>query len=616
MEYGLVRVSALRPEVRAGEVERNVASCLEVARRASNRGSLLNVAPECCLTGYSCEDLFFNANLLARAKEGLAAFAAATAELYGVYVVGLPVAWNGRLYNAAAVCAGGNLWGLVTKTFLPGSCEFYDPRWFVSGKGVRGEVLGARLGSDVLFEAEGICFGVELCEDLWAPSPPSGDLALGGAEVILNPSASPELSGKADYRRGLVESQSARLVAGYVYSGAGCGESSTDLVFGGHGLIAENGRLLAESVRFGFEPAVTTADLDVELLRHERLLNSGFRQTRIQLDRIPVSFAAKPPHPGNLLRPVSPTPFAADAKACEEVLAIQSTGLAIRMRNSGIRRLVLGLSGGLDSTLALIVSLEALRRLGEGHENLLCLTMPSFATGSTTLGLVKGLCQRLSVPLEEIHIEQVCALRFGLLGHDGCTPDITYENVQARERTQLLLDKANQIGALLVGTGDLSELALGWCTYGGDHLSHYGVNAGVPKTLVRAIVAWYARRSPAREILERILELPITPELIPGQETERSVGPYELHDFFLYCLMRYGFSAPKISFLARHAFRDRYTGEEIAHWLKVFLRRFATQQFKRSCLPDGPKVGSINLSPRGDWRMVSDLSPSALGADA
>ncbi len=676
-ELGWFRVAAAVPPVRAGAVRANVDEMLALARDAAAEGVELLVFPELCVTGYTCADLFHQETLLDAADTELARFLKGTAKLEMLILAGAPVTAGGLLYNAAVVCQGGKILGVVPKSFLPNAREFYEQRWFASGAEIADAavvVAGQEVpfGTDLLFSADsagGPVVGVELCEDLWSPQPPSTRQALAGASVICNLSASNELVGKAPYRRALVAQQSARCLAGYVYASAGVGESSTDLVFGGHCLIAENGRTLAESARFETDPTLTVADLDVMFLRHERRQSQTFvkaaelarRQagasafTEIVFDAAPVP--AGPPRRTPVRLPFVPTDSAERGERCAEIFAIQSSGLATRLRHCGAKNAVIGLSGGLDSTLALLVTVEAFERAGLKRDGILGVTMPGFGTTERTLGNVKKLAKQLGVRLETIDIRAACAQHLKDLGHDGVTGDVTYENSQARERTQLLMDKANQTGGLVVGTGDLSELALGWCTYNGDHMSMYGVNAGVPKTLVKYLIQWVAshKETPAAAaVLEDILDTPISPELLPpdargriAQKTEGVLGPYELHDFFLYEMVRRGSPPEKILALAVQAFgaaaENAETGNSklgrrkaaassvrarpcssmnvrvagqvstyaepfIRDCLKRFLTRFFAHQFKRSCLPDGPKVGSICLSPRGDWRMPSDAS--------
>ena len=642
---GYVRVAAASPRLRVGAVEHNVDAVLELAKQAAAQEATVAVFPELCLTAYTCGDLFHQAVLLDAAEQGLERLRQSTAELACVLVVGLPIRHEGRLFNCAAVLQAGRILGMVPKQYLPVYNEYYEPRWFAAAdsaiqKTVRICDESIPFGNDLLFETESgpeLVFGIELCEDLWAPIPPSSRLALGGATLLLNPSVSNELVAKAEYRRELVRQQSARCLAAYVYVSAGFGESTTDLVFGGHALVAENGALLAEGDRFVTASQLTLADVDAAFLRHERRHNMTFsaavqrehvptgEMSPRALRRVPFALPALSAPPDVLLRQINPRPFVpADPdtrrERCEEVFSIQSTGLATRLAHTGCRDVVIGLSGGLDSTLALLVAVDAFRRLNLELAGIHGITMPGFGTTDRTRNNVDRLCECLAVPLEAVDIRPACRRHFQDIGHDGRTPDVTFENVQARERTQVLMDKANMLGGLVIGTGDLSELALGWCTYNGDHMSMYAVNTGVPKTLVRFLIEYVAdRRLPqARDVLADVLDTPISPELLPpdkdgeiAQKTEDTIGPYELHDFFLYQTVRRGAPPEKVLYLAERAFTGRWARSEIRKWLGVFLRRFFAQQFKRSCLPDGPKVGSVALSPRGDWRMPSDAVPDA-----
>ncbi len=642
---GYIRVAAAAPRLRVGAVGRNVAAVLELAQRAEARGAGLVVFPELCLTAYTCGDLFHQSTLLDAAEQGLERLRRASEKLACLLTVGLPVRHEGRLFNCAAVLQAGRVLGVVPKQYLPAYNEYYEPRWFAPADSATRENVrlcgeSVPFGPDLLFECREtpeFTFGVELCEDLWAPIPPSSRLALGGALLLLNPSVSNELVAKAEYRRELVRQQSARCLAAYIYVSAGFGESTTDLVFGAHSLIAENGVLLTEGPRFQTGPTLTVTDVDAAFLLHERRHNMTFsaavghelrsggpsRNAPGKLRRVPFCGPTGDVPPADLLRRVNPHPFVpADPEKrrerCEEVFSIQSTGLATRLAHTGGNAVVLGLSGGLDSTLALLVAVDAFRRIDLAISGIHAVTMPGFGTTERTRHNVDRLCDCLAVPLEAVDIRPACRQHFQDIGHDGETPDIAFENVQARERTQVLMDKANMLGALVVGTGDLSELALGWCTYNGDHMSMYSVNAGVPKTLVRYLIEYVAeqRLPEARDVLRDILDTPISPELLPpdgkgeiAQKTEDTIGPYELHDFFLYHTVRRGAPPEKVLALACRAFEDRYDRATVHRWLSVFLRRFFAQQFKRSCLPDGPKVGSVALSPRGDWRMPSDALP-------
>ncbi|MFW5894014.1 MAG: NAD(+) synthase [Verrucomicrobiota bacterium] len=637
------RVGAAVPRTRVADVASNVASMVDLAGEAAQHECDLVVFPELSLTSYTCGELFQQRVLLDAVRRGLRTFAHRTSELPPAFVVGLPLEVDGRLFNVAAVVQGGRVLGLVPKSYVPGYNEYYEHRWFSVGPDAVSDAVELRqqdasatpvpFGVDLLFanSATGAVFGIELCEDLWAPVPPSSTLAMEGALIIANPSASNELVGKADYRRDLVRQQSARTMSGYVYAAAGPGESTTDLVFGGHAVVAENGRALIDSERFVRTPHVDVADIDLELLRNQRLQNLTFAQNAArhglqcpQPRHIPFEVAeraADPVHRDINATPFVPADIARREERCREIFAIQSTALATRMEAAGLSKAILGLSGGLDSTLALLVTAEAFARLERPLEDIRAITMPGFGTTEQTLGNVQGLCDALRIPLQTIDIRDACRQHFKDLEHDETTHDVTFENTQARERTQILMDKANQLGGLVVGTGDLSELALGWCTYNADHMSMYSVNCGVPKTLVRYLVEYVADhwgRDEVREVLQNVLETPISPELLPAddqgliaQKTEEAIGPYELHDFFLYNTVRCGFGPRKILALAEFAFGARYEREELRSWLTVFIKRFFSQQFKRSCLPDGPKVGTVGLSPRGDWRMPSDASANS-----
>ncbi len=637
---GFARVAVVSPELRVADVEYNTQAICAALREAAARGCRLALFPELCLTGYSCGDLFFQALLLARARAALATVDAAAAEADIAAVVGLPLAVDGRLFNCTAFIAGGRVLGLVPKTYLPSTNEFYEARWFTSGRlcpvgTVILDGIETPIGTDLLFAAEDLpefVAGIEVCEDLWAVNPPSGDLALAGATVLLNGSASNELLGKVEYRRDLVRQQSARCLAAYLYAGAGATESTTDTVWAGHSLVAENGALLAETERFRFDTVMAVADVDVNRLALERIKNSAFGQAAagvppLRTIKFTLPGAARAAATTDLLRPgLSRTPFVpADAERraqhCQEIFAIQATGLARRLRHTGSQAAVIGVSGGLDSTLALLVTAKAFDRVGLPRSNIVAITMPGFGTTSRTRGNAERLAELLGVTLRVIPIADAVRGHFRDIGHDETIHDITYENAQARERTQILMDVGNQVGGFVVGTGDLSELALGWATFNGDHISMYHVNAGVPKTLVRYLVAWAADAEFSGEaagVLHDIVATPISPELLPlgqggdlAQKTEDAIGPYELHDFFLYYTVRFQFAPRKVYALALHAFTGAHPAEVILRWLRVFYGRFFSQQYKRSAMPDGPKVGSVALSPRGDWRMPSDASAAA-----
>jgi len=601
------------------------------------------VFPELALTGYTAGDLFFSLRtLVAGAERALGRLLAKTADWPMVIAVGLPVAVDSQLFNGAAVLQAGRLLGIVPKSFLPGYKEYYEERWFSSAReAVRSDVRVASqevpFGTDLLFALEsepGVILAVEICEDLWVPIPPSSDHAVAGATVLLNLSASIDLVGKADYRRELVKQQSGRTISAYVLANCGVHESTTDVVFGGHLLVAEDGTILAEGERFRRDGSLVVTDVDTERLQVERVRLTSFSDAIHRLSRTYRRVALAPipaSDPLRLVRRVDPHPFVPSDPAtlderCEEIFAIQSAGLAKRLEHTGIARVTLGLSGGLDSTLALLVCVRTFDLIGLPRKQILAVTMPGFGTTGRTLESARALASALGVSLREIDIRAACTQHIKDIGLDpGDTRSVTYQNLQARERTQVLMDLANKESAIVVGTGDLSELALGFCTFAGDHIAMYNVNGSVPKTLVRQLVrrvASHHSSGPERQVLQRVLDTPVSPELTPPQAdgtieqlTETIVGPYELHDFFLWALLRLGAGPRKILFLARTAFEDRYDEATIRRWLKSFLTRFFEQQFKRSVLPDGPKVGSVSLSPRGDWRMPSDASKAAWLAD-
>ena len=648
MEYGFVRVGACVPSVRVGDVSFNEQELARCVRLAAREGVELLVMPELCLTGYTCQDLFSQSLLIEAAARALKQLCEDTADCALTFVVGLPVAVKEGLLNAAAVVRQGCVAGIVPKTYLPTYKEFYEGRWFVSGSAITTTSWqGIPVGTKQLFAVGEALVGVELCEDLWAPTPPSSALCRAGADIICNLSATNELICKHDYLCSLLASQSARSLCGYVYASAGWGESTQDVVYAGNGLIYENGHLLAASRRFAYEPQMVVSEIDIERLRNERRVNSSWRAHMVCSheggsggDDYPCRPA--PPFPTeketatpSLHRHISPHPFIPGAQIlrerCHEILAIQTMGLARRAEHTHARTLVVGVSGGLDSTLALLVCSKVCDALGRPRTDILAVTMPGFGTTGRTHANACELAAQLGATFREIPIAQAATQHLQDIGHDLQTHDITYENAQARERTQVLFDIANQTGGLVIGTGDLSELALGWATYNGDHMSSYAVNVSVPKTLVRYLVEYVASESTGtlKTTLEDICATPVSPELLPpqsdgtiAQKTEEKVGPYELHDFFLYYTLRHGFSPRKILFLALQAFTQagsempseqrsvmeagHYSEDQIKYWLRVFYRRFFSQQFKRSCLPDGPKVGSVCLSPRGDWRMPSD----------
>ncbi len=629
MRDGFVKVAAVTPEVRVADVAFNVDACVAAASRACTEdGASVVVLPELAITGYTCEDLFWQDALLDAAERGLADFAARTEDLDALLLVGVPVRVNAKLYNCCAAVSSGTILGVVPKRHIPTYNEFYEGRHFVPGTAdvvpidVAGQ-LDVPFGMSQLFACEELpelVVAAEICEDLWVPEPPSIRHAQAGATLVCNLSASNALVGKADYRRELVRGQSARLVCGYVYASAGTGESTQDLVFSGHDLVAENGRLLAEGVPFGDGRALS--EVDVRQLAAERRRMSTFQTVAnaAQLD-YHVSRFTLDVHHVHLTRWVDPHPFvpsdaARRAERCEDVFSIQAHGLAKRLAHTHSRRAVIGLSGGLDSTLALLVAVRAFDLLGLPRDGVIAVTMPGFGTTDRTYNNACELARTVGAELREIGIAASVRQHFADIGHDESVHDVTYENAQARERTQILMDVANQEGGLVIGTGDLSELALGWATYNGDHMSMYAVNASVPKTLVRHLVRYVADTCgnvAEKDVLLDVLDTPVSPELLPAtgdgqiaQRTEDLVGPYELHDFFLYEVLRHGAGPRKVFRLARHALGETYDDETILSWLKVFYRRYFAQQFKRSCLPDGPKVGSAAVSPRGDLRMPSD----------
>ena len=635
MKDGFIRVAAgtLHPVV--ADTAANTAEILRRIDEADAAGVQLLVLPELCVTGYTCGDLFYSRLLQQAAVDALGTVCRHTAGLYPVVVTGLPLKWNGKLYNVAAVLRDGKILGVVPKTHLPNYGEFYEKRQFSSGADVpHGEQIAlcgqtVPFGTDLLFchdELPDYVFGVEICEDVWATVPPSDMLARAGALIVVNPSASDEVVGKAGYRRLLISSTSARQVAGYVYVNAGPEESTQDMVFSRHHLIAENGTLLAENLPFA-DQTLLTAEIDTGRLSAERHRIGSFVPENTAAVR-PIAFS-QPVRTLELTRAIDKSPFVPPddvrvAERAEQILQIQSYGLKKRIAHVHAKTAVVGISGGLDSCLALLVMVRAMDLLQRPRTDIVAVTMPCFGTTVRTHDNACALCRCLGVTLHEVDIAASVMQHFADIGHDPAVHDVTYENGQARERTQVLMDIANQTGGILVGTGDLSELALGWATYNGDHMSMYGVNASVPKTLVRYIVRYAASQADAAlsAVLNDILDTPVSPELLPAegdgtiaQKTEDLVGPYELHDFFLYHLLRFGSAPGKIRRMARRAFADDYDGETIDKWLRVFLRRFFTQQFKRSCMPDGPKVGSATLSPRGDWRMPSDASFALWMAD-
>ena len=637
MYNGFIKVAAAIPGVKVADCNSNLQQIEALMVKAEGLGVEVVCFPELCITGYTCQDLFQQQLLQEEAEEALLRLVEFSRNLSLTAIVGVPLVFGGsRLLNCGAVIQRGRICGLVPKTFIPNYKEFYEQRWFTSASQLPdGSMLrfcgqNVQVGSRLLFELGNCTFGLEICEDLWAPVSPGSELALGGADIVFNLSASNELVGKSAYLRELVKGQSARTLSGYVYVGSGFGESTQDLVFSGRAYIAENGHIQEEADRFSLSEQLIVSEIDVERLRAERGVNTTYRTQAGQFANqhffcVEMEPAELPAERFTLTRKVAALPFVPSGseldERCEEILCIQSEGLAQRIRHTGAKTVVVGISGGLDSTLALLVCVHAFDRLGMDRKGIIGITMPGFGTTDRTYNNAIDLMKGLGVTIREINIREACEVHFRDLGHDVSVHDVTFENGQARERTQILMDAANQTGGFVVGTGDLSELALGWATYNGDHMSMYGVNVSIPKTLVRHLVEWVANNVAdkySRETLEDIVNTPISPELIPAdeegeivQKTEDLVGPYVLHDFFLYYVLRFGFRPAKIFYLACHAFdgtngTEKYAPEIIKKWLTVFFRRFFSQQFKRSCLPDGPKVGSCSLSPRGDWRMPSD----------
>lgn len=622
MRDGFIKVAAVSPKIRVADTAYNSKVICEGIREAAREGAKVIVFPELSITGYTCGDLFLQETLLAGALEGLREIMTFTEGQDAIVFVGFPFAYNGKIYNASAALKGGRLLGIIPKTYLPAYGEFYETRYFA--RAMEETLTVSCLGQETLFgtkllfaceEMRELVIGTEICEDLWTPEPPGIRHARNGATVLVNLSASNETTGKEDYRRALVCGQSARLLCGYIYASAGEGESTQDVVYSGHNMIAENGRLLKEAPRFVNE--ITLSEIDVQRLVAERRRITTFELREDGYRRIPFSLIMEETA---LTRTIKALPFVPSDEAdrqrrCAEILAIQAAGLKKRMEHTNCKTAVVGISGGLDSALALLVAVRAFDLLGLAHEGIKAVTMPGFGTTDRTYDNAVQLIRSLGADFREIDIKEAVQLHFRDIGHDVSAHDVTYENSQARERTQILMDVANKENGMVIGTGDLSELALGWATYNGDHMSMYGVNASVPKTLVRHLVRFYADTcgdETLRRVLYDVLDTPVSPELLPpedgriSQETENIVGPYELHDFYLYHMLREGCPPKKIYRLAKEAFSGVYDNETILKWEKIFFRRFFAQQFKRSCLPDGPKIGSVAVSPRGDLRMPSD----------
>ncbi len=625
MKDGFIKAAALTPKVRVADAKYNGAQIREMITKAAEDGVQVLVFPELCITGYTCGDLFSQKILLDEAKKQLLHIAKHTTGLSVIVFVGLPIVFKGKLYNVAAAVSGGEVLGLVPKKNIPNYNEFYEKRYFTEGMEEPEDIeleedVSVPIGTNLLFactQVPDLKIAAEICEDLWVPAPPSIRHALAGATVIANLSASDEITGKAGYRRDLVCGQSGRLYCGYIYASAGLGESTQDVVYAAHNMIAENGSILAEAKRFANETVVT--DLDLERVMHDRIQKTTFSYSDEYYEEIPFDLEMQETE---LIRSIDPSPFVPKNMAdrnerCDEILNIQAMGLVKRLEHTNAKTAVIGISGGLDSTLALLVTVRAFDILGLPREGVKAITMPGFGTTDRTYDNAVSLIRDLGTTFREIPIRDAVTGHFKDIGHDINNHDVTYENSQARERTQILMDVANQCGGMVIGTGDLSELALGWATYNGDHMSMYGVNGSIPKTLVRHLIRYYADTCEDEKlaaVLYDVLDTPVSPELLPPKEgqisqvTEDIVGPYELHDFFLYQVLRFGFSPKKILRLAKIAFDGEYEDETILKWLNTFYRRFFSQQFKRSCLPDGPKVGSVAVSPRGDLRMPSDAS--------
>lgn len=633
MDYGYIKVAAAVPSVKVADIDYNLQQIENIIAVEEGKGVEIIVFPEFSLTGYTCQDLFQQQVLLEDAEAAVLRLKEFTRQLDIICIVGLPVEAGNILLNCAAVIQKGELLAIIPKTYLPNYAEFYEKRWFASAVQLKPTEINYA-GSKILITNEptliqtwhGVKFGVEICEDVWAPTPPSNHLAPAGADLIFNLSASDELIGKNAYLKQLLSQQSARLMCGYIYASSGFGESTQDVVYGGNGLIYENGNLLSQTERFSLDAQVVSAQIDVEKLRVERRTNSTFVTAQQNREARIINCHSTELRDFTLEREINPLPFIPKSKdmqnSCEEIFSIQVMGLAKRLVHTWSQKVVVGISGGLDSTLALLVCVKTFDKLGYDRKGIIGVTMPGFGTTDRTYNNAMTMMQNLGITILEIPIRDAVIQHFKDIDHDINNHDVTYENSQARERTQILMDLANKYGGMVVGTGDLSELALGWATYNGDHMSMYAVNASVPKTLIKYLVRYVADtevNEQAKIALYDIIDTPISPELIPAdelgnikQKTEDLVGPYELHDFFLYYLMRYGFRPRKIFKLAQHAFdgsnetAGKYDDETIKKWLQTFIRRFFNQQFKRSCLPDGPKVGSVSLSPRGDWRMPSD----------
>ncbi|MCT4543594.1 MAG: NAD(+) synthase [Vallitalea sp.] len=630
---GFIRVASATPSIKVADVNFNTNEIIKLIDSALSNDVSILVFPELCMTGYTCADLFFQETLLESSLENLNKLTTYSTGKNILFVVGIPLKYKNALYNCAAVISNGKILGVIPKTYIPNYNEFYEQRWFSSSETIINDnitIEGQKIpfGSSILFQHSDnkhLCIGVEICEDLWSPIPPSTIHSINGATIILNPSASNDLVGKSSYRKALVSSQSAKTITSYVYSSAGFGESTTDVVFGGHCLIYENGTKLKENKRFMLKSNLIYSDIDIDRLMIDRIKMNTYSNhltTQFNTKYTIIPFDLALIEHNNIERYIDPQPFVPNniekrSNRCKEIFSIQTLGLAKRITHIGCDKVIVGISGGLDSTLALLVCAMTYDLLGRDRKNIIGVTMPGFGTTDRTYNNAISLMNHLGVTIKEIPIKESCLVHFKDIEHNPDNHNTTYENVQARERTQILMDLSNKLNGIVIGTGDLSEMALGWATYNGDHMAMYSVNTTIPKTLVRYLVQWiteYKVGENAKEVLMDILDTPVSPELLPPdkktgqikQKTEEVVGPYELHDFFLYNMLRYGFSPRKIYRLALQTFKGKYTDDIIKKWITTFYKRFFMHQFKRSCLPDGPKVGSICLSPRGDLRMPSD----------
>lgn len=624
-KYGYVRIGSIVPKLEIGNCLYNSDEVVRMIKEAYERGVSIVNFPELCITGYTCGDLFNNDDLLNDAVLGLEKIVNDTRDMDIVSIVGMPLEVDNQLFNVGVVIHSGKILGMIPKTYIPNAGEFYEKRWFSSGKHLKSSVINLlgseiEIGNDLLFKNDNVCFGIEICEDLWAPNCPNVSLCQGGANIIFNLSASNEIIGKYEYRKDLVNMASAKNICGYVYTSAGVMESTSDLVFSGHSIISENGKILAQNNRFDFDSNLIYMDIDVRRLNNERRRSKSYFD-KDMLDEYRIINFNIQNRACDLIREYDKYPFVPKNESmrgarCEEILTIQASGLARRLISINTMKTVIGISGGLDSTLAFLVIMKAYKMLGISNDNIIAVTMPGFGTTGRTYNNAIELINKSGATLMEIDIKDSCLQHFKDINHDVDIHDVTYENVQARERTQILMDIANKDGGIVVGTGDLSELVLGWCTYNGDHMSMYSVNSSIPKTLVRYLVEYAGKSDESiRDVIYDILDTPVSPELLPPskegkmlQLTENSIGPYVLHDFFIYHFLRCGEEIEKIYYLALKTFEENYDKEEIKKWLMVFVKRFFSQQFKRNCLPDGVKVGSVSVSPRGDLRMPSEAS--------